>query len=354
MRGALNGLVRARLSRAQAWYFDPAPAARLALLRIAIGAFAINHLASRWQKLMDLGDSPAGLFEPVGIVSVLSAPLPGNVHRLIVAAALLFAVAFFAGFRFRVSGPVFALLQMWLLTYRNSWSMIFHFENALVIHVLILGFARSADAYSIDATGRPTPETDAEYGWPIKLMGVSTALMYGLAGYVKITGYSWHLWLTGEVIGNWVAWDTIRKELLGTAGSPFARVLWEHRPLGVALSYLTLVLEIGWLFVFFRPRAARVWSMLTWGMHAGILAFMNIRFPYHLWGLIFLCFFHVECAPAIAARVWRKVGLSRAVPFFGARPPAVALIPREIDPDPPAPVSGMPEASQTPDSESGR
>ncbi|NJM08483.1 hypothetical protein HC891_23340 [Candidatus Gracilibacteria bacterium] len=56
-------------------------------------------------------------------------------------ATLLANLAFMLGIGHRVSGPVFAGLLLWLLSYRNSWSMIYHNDNVLVLHALILGFS---------------------------------------------------------------------------------------------------------------------------------------------------------------------------------------------------------------------
>jgi len=54
-----------------------------------------------------------------------------------------------------VSGPLFALLFALVTSYRSSFSMIYHSENLMVWHVLVLGLAPSADAWSWDARGRP-------------------------------------------------------------------------------------------------------------------------------------------------------------------------------------------------------
>jgi hypothetical protein len=48
-------------------------------------------------------------------------------------------------------GLVYAVLLLCLLCYRNSWSMIYHTDNVLVLHVLVLSLAPVADALALGA-----------------------------------------------------------------------------------------------------------------------------------------------------------------------------------------------------------
>ncbi len=55
-------------------------------------------------------------------------------------------VVWLAGGRWGLRGALvlFALALLWVLTYRNSFGMIFHTENLTVAHVLVLGASRAA------------------------------------------------------------------------------------------------------------------------------------------------------------------------------------------------------------------
>ena len=68
-------------------------------------------------------------FAPVGPVALLSAPLPSSVVQGLVALSIVLGAAFVAGYRYRVIGPAFALLFLWVTSYRNSWGMKFHTES---------------------------------------------------------------------------------------------------------------------------------------------------------------------------------------------------------------------------------
>ena len=39
---------------------------------------------------------------------------------------------------YRVTAPLAALGMLWVTAYRNSWGMVFHTENLLVIHLAVL------------------------------------------------------------------------------------------------------------------------------------------------------------------------------------------------------------------------
>ena len=93
------------------------------------------------------------LFEPAGLAALLSAPVPVRLFQVIMAVMLLANVAFILGWRFQFTGPLFAGLLLWVLCYRNSWSMIYHTDNLLVLQAIVLGLTRSADALSLDARG---------------------------------------------------------------------------------------------------------------------------------------------------------------------------------------------------------
>src|SRR5690606_9701579 len=118
------------------WLFPPEPATRLASMRILVGLFAIVYLLARVVHLTDFSQLGDSAFEPVGPISILEAPWP---PALVVAAfgvALLSGVAACVGAYYPLSGPCFAISLLWVLSYRNSWGMVFHTENLLVLSAL--------------------------------------------------------------------------------------------------------------------------------------------------------------------------------------------------------------------------
>ena len=87
------------------WWFAPAPAERLAALRIVIGGYALAYLVGRLPEIIAVSRLPHGAFMPVGVVRVLEAPLPTPwVIAIAVATAVLLG-AFVLGVAFRVCAP---------------------------------------------------------------------------------------------------------------------------------------------------------------------------------------------------------------------------------------------------------
>lgn len=275
-------------------WFSPAPAERLAALRIFTGVFAALYVFGRFPYLVSHAGFNPNAFHPVGVISILPRPLvPGAVY-VIAALTCVASIPFALGWRFRIAGPVFSLLLLWTLSYRNSWGMIFHTENLLVLHVIVLGLSRSADAWSLDArrTGASF-EPDGRYGWPIKAMALIVVITYVLAGIAKLR-YGGTEWAGGEVLRNYVATDNLRKVLLGSQHSPIAVPLLSKPWLFSGLAYVTWVVELGAPIALLGGRIAALWVAAAFGFHWGVFALMVIVFPYPMFGVGFLCFFRAE------------------------------------------------------------
>lgn len=283
----MTGLVRRAGGRVARWWLAPAPPERLAALRILLGGFALLYLLLRLGELRALAALPAAQLRPVGVVRVLGQPLPpGAVLAIGLATAALLA-AFVAGYRFRYTAPAAALGLLWCTSYRNSWGMVFHTENLMVLHVIALACAPAADAWAIDARSRPGGPAGAGYGWAIKLLVALTAATYVLAGIAKlrIAGLDW---IDGELLRNQIAIDNLRKALLGGSIAPFASPFLDH-PAGLTIFCgLTLALELGAVAALLGGRAARLWALGAWGFHVGVVLLMNIWFLYPLLGFAFL------------------------------------------------------------------
>jgi HTTM domain len=305
--------VRALAARFDAFWYAPAPAERLAVLRILVGGFALGYLLVRFSHLAAYGSFGDDQFEPVGPVAVLAGPLPANVVELLVIAAVLSGVAFMVGWRFAVTGPLFALLLLWVLSYRNSFGQIFHTENLLVLHVLVLGVAASADAFSLDGRARPHGfiAEDGRYGWPIRLMCLLTILTYLVAGSTKLQNAGLE-WVTGDVLRNYIAYDNLRKAELGDSyswlGARLVAEGWLFKPLAV----LTLAVELGAPLALFSKVSARLRVAAAWCFHVGILLLMAIVFPYPLLGVAYASFFEVE-------KPWETLKLRTAAFTYGFR-----------------------------------
>ena len=270
------------------------PAERLAMVRILVGIYAVIFLAVRTPHLMSYADYASNFFQPVGLATLLDAPLPAWLAKGLVVVTLLLSVTFLTGFRFRITGPLFAAVQLWVLTYSNSFGKILHTDNMLVVHVIALGLAPAADALSLDSRRRGTvPGPSGRYGWAVRLMCLLCIGAYLLAGVAKVRN-SGMAFIVGDTLRNYVAFDNVRKIELGSIYSPLGAALLPYGALFSVLAALSVVLELAAPLALVHRRIAAVWAAGIWGFHVGVLALMAIAFPYPLSGVAFAPLFRVD------------------------------------------------------------
>lgn len=286
------------MQRFWSWYAPAMPLERLRLLRVGIGGYALVYLLARALHLTAVVNYPATAFQPVGVVRWLEQPLSAAWVYSAFAAAVAFGVAFVLGIGYRWSAPLFALLLLWVISYRHSFGMIFHTDNLLVLHVGLLSLAPAARA-------RPAGAGDLApvRSWVPRAMCLVTVAAYVVAGVAKIehTGWSWAL---GPALREQIAYDALRKLELGSISSPLGPWLLPHEWVFAPLSTFALGAELLAPLALLGTRAAAVWCACAWLFHAGVLALMAIAFPYPLSGCAFLAFFPLERASA-AVRRWR-------------------------------------------------
>ena len=277
------------------------PAERLGSLRVLIGLFALVYCVARAPALASVSRLSERAFAPGGPVRLLDAPLSPDLVWLLLGATIAAGGLFVAGYAFRVVGPVFAALLLWVTSYRNSFGMIFHTENLFVLHVVLLGLSPAADAV---AWGRPaTGETSRSYGAAVVRLSLLTTLAYVLAGVAKLRVSGEH-WLGGEILVNHIAHDNLRKLLLGDGYSVIGGFLVAHPWVFKPLAWLTVVFELGAPLALLSTRLAKVICGGLWLFHFGVLLVMWILFPYPLLGLAFASFFRAE---EVLAWVRRRV-----------------------------------------------
>src|SRR5918993_1222163 len=140
---AVEGGLRGRRSPI-AWLLAPAPAARLALLRILVGAYARAWAAIRLPAHLGHADQVADRWRAVGVLAPLGSPPADVAIVLLAAAAPVLGLLIVAGWRY---GAV-------------------HHED-------------------LDDPREPT-DSDGRYGWPVRLAAVAVVLAYVLAGIAKL------------------------------------------------------------------------------------------------------------------------------------------------------------------------
>lgn len=290
------------MKRLAGWWFAPAPAERLAAVRILVGTFALCWVAGRLVETHAVSQLGRSQWNPTGVVGILGAPLPPLLVLFIAILTCVLIACFTLGVQYRFTAPLAAVAVLWTLSYRNSFGMIFHTENLLVLHMIALACAPAADVWAIDRA--PTRPPEAGYGWNLKLLAAITTATYLMAGIAKlrIAGVAW---LDGEQLRNQIAVDNLRKALLGDSIAPLATPFLDHPSGFTVFSVMTIVLELSAPIVLVLPRLARIWVLAAWGFHAGVVLLMNIWFPYPLLGLAFLPLLHAERPVARLLAWWR-------------------------------------------------
>lgn len=286
-------------------WFAPAPAERLAAMRILLGLFALVYLAIQLPLWLSPSHFEPKNFHRLGVIRLLDAPLSSGVRLALPLVTMALAVPFILGVRYRIVAPLFALALLFTLSYRNAWGMPFHTENLLVLHALVLAIVPAHEAWSWDRRGRAAAPPDERFGWPLRALAVITVLTYVLAGVAKVRLGGW-AWTDGEALTEHIAIDNLRKHLMGAPMSPVAALVLEHAWLMHGLAIATLVIELGAPLALLDRRLALAWSLGAWGFHLGVVVLMAIVFPYPLAGLAYAPLLRCERPLAWIAARWQR------------------------------------------------
>lgn len=289
-----------------------APATRLAAFRIVVGVFVVVYLIGRSPVFLALADRPAADFEGVGILAPLSSPPSSGILVALIVMALATGVAATLGWRYRPSVIIFALTMLVLTTLRGSWGQLLHFENLMVLQLLVLAGSPAADAWSIDARRSDgdqrvnDDERSTRYGWPLAIAGLVTIVTYVITGIAKLR-YGGLDWLSGDTLQNHIAYSAARLDLLGGNEPILAEFAVRQEWVLAAGAVGAVAIELGAPVVFLGRRCRNVWVAAAWLMHVGILLTMAVGFPSPLFGAAFAPFFALERIPPwVTNRLGRK------------------------------------------------
>jgi hypothetical protein len=292
-----------------AWLLAPAPAARLAVLRILVGGYAAVWAAVRLPAhLAHTGQEPER-WQPVGALASLASPVPDAIVVALALAAPVLGLLFVAGRWYRVVGPLCAGAMLVLATLDSSWGQVFHTENLMVLHLVILALApAAADVLVVGRTAerRSLAAPAARYGWPVRLAGLVVVLTYLVTGIAKVRTGGLD-WAGGETLRNLVAYDNVRKAVLGDSYSPVGTALVDHAWLFAPLALVAIMVELGAWVGLLGGRWRTAWVVAAWLFHVGVLALMAIVFAYPLTGIAFAPLFRLE-------RLADRVRRGRAAP----------------------------------------
>jgi len=266
--------------RVDAWLFATGSSRRLAAVRIGL-ALVLAIRLSRGIYARLAGQPPA-LFRPLSFMHVLSSMPSRHVVLAIqitgVAAALLAAL----GLRARISLPLAWGCALLLNGMATSVGKVVHNDVLLILCLVPLLPARTSDAWSLDsllARGRRNPGDERRsdfgvaYGWPVRTAFVVTAGAYFFTGLAKLV-FSGPAWvLSGNL--RWVFYAAS-----DARGTPNLMALFiADRPwLAHLVALSTLVIELGFPVVLWKPRAAWFFVPGAVALHAGIWATLGLDY----------------------------------------------------------------------------
>ncbi len=285
-------------------FFAPGSARRLATLRILVGAYATIYSIARLPYLLDLSALEDERFIGTGFLTVLDGPPPAAFILSVGLVAIGACAATTVGWRHRFTGPIAAIALLATTTYGNSWGQVFHTENLMWLHVLVLAVVPAADALAMDRPRSRMPDVDERYGWPVKLMVALTVVTYVAAGVAKLRIGGW-AWIDGDALRNQIAFDNLRKVRLDDIHSPFGAWLLQFGWLWPPAALFTVIVELGAPVAFVRNRLRYAWVAAAWLFHVGIVATMAIVFPYHLAGIAYAAILPTDRILDMVAERWR-------------------------------------------------
>jgi hypothetical protein len=257
------------MRRVERFLFPAASAERLAALRIGLCAILAGRLATG--PYVELAGQPQELFRPISFMEVLPAMPSKPVAVALQAAGVLAAVLAALGLRTRMALPLAWACAIVLNGMLASTGKVVHNDLVLLLCLVPLLPAPSADAWSLDArrAGRAAAAGASRlYGWPLQTAAIVVAGAYFFAGLAKLV-YSGPAWVTS---------DNLRWALYSSGDSGLALFIADRPWLAHALAAGTLLLELGFPLVLFLPRAAWLFVPGAVLLHAGIWLAMGLDY----------------------------------------------------------------------------
>jgi hypothetical protein len=268
------------------------------LIHRLVGGYVAVVLVAMAPRYLAPLDWPADRWAPVGPLSWMSGPPSSAVVLGLFAASVGSAILVVLDRQRRHAGLVLAVAFTALATWRVSWGHVLHTDHLVAVHALILG---------VGAWLTPRRFTERDV---IRLLQLVTVVAYVLAGVAKLRA-SGIDWASGDLLRNQVAFDNLRKELLGDPHSPIASLVGIDA-IWTPFAVMALVVELGAPIALLGRRWAAGWAVTAWAFHVGVLALMAITFAYPLSGVAFAAFLVGNPTARTVLARWRGSLVPRA------------------------------------------
>jgi hypothetical protein len=274
------------LRRVERWIFASGSGRRLAAIRIglcSILAFRLNR-----GLYLDMAGQPKALYRPLSFMHLFGSMPSRGVAQTVQVAGVTLAVLAAAGLLGRVTLPGAWACGIFLNGMATSIGKVVHNDVLLLLAMVPLLAAPASEWWSLDSTWKKRSErrkeVSARYGWPVRTAMVVTAGGYFLTGLAKLvtSGPAWAL--SSNL--RWVLYTSSDARAVPNALAIFIadRPLLAH-----ALAAMTLIVELGFPIVLWRPRAAWFFVPAAIGLHAAIRVSMGL--DYSAWAATALVVF---------------------------------------------------------------
>ena len=275
---------RSVIGRIEGWIFAPGDARRLAAVRIGL----FLALAVRLSRPMyaQLGAQPAVLYRPISFMHLFRSMPSGAGVIAIQVVAVVACVLAAAGIMARVALPIGWLGALFLNGMWTSLGQPMHNETLLMLALVPLLFAPTAEAWSVPAwiRRRPVPGPSVGYGWPVRTAMIVVAGGYFFSGVYKLV-FSGLAWVTSDNI-RWVMY-AISDENARPIGP--ALYVASHPLLAHLAAALTLVTELGFPICLWKPRAA--WFFVPGAVLLHLGTGLTMHLDYSAWALTVVVLF---------------------------------------------------------------
>ena len=242
-----------------------------------IGLLSVLALRLTRGIYADLAGQPSELFRPLSFMKVLpgmpSRPLVHGLQIVGVAAA----VAGAAGLRIRWSIPIAWTAGLLLVGMTTSLGKVVHNDVLLLLCIVPLLWARSADAFSLKrpASGGGSRRGTA-YGWPVRTMMLVVAGSYLFAGLAKLLN-SGPGWVTSDNL-RWVLYTASDS---APAPNGWALFVADRAWLAHLVAAGSLALELTFPIVLLKPRAVWLYVPGAVALHGGIWLAIGLDYAAH-------------------------------------------------------------------------
>jgi hypothetical protein len=257
------------MRRAERILFPAATARELAALRIGLCAILAGRLA--FGPYAEVAGQPRELFRPISFMELLPGMPPKPLVVALQALGVLAAVLAALGLRTRVTLPLAWACGVFLNGMLTSTGKVVHNDLVLLLCLVPLLAARSADAWSLDAKRAAGTRPDLAsrlYGWPLRTAAIVVAGAYFFAGLAKLVN-------SGPA---WVTSDNLRWALYASGDSDLALFIADRPWLAHVLAAGTLLVELGFPLVLLFPRTAWIFVTGAVALHAGIWLAMGLDY----------------------------------------------------------------------------